>query len=88
MALKKSMSLTNNFGDQTQIDCYVRATEVNCSKLHGVVKIALLRDGTERVLENRDILFDVSVAPGAKNIWEQAYDHLKTLPEYAGATDC
>jgi hypothetical protein len=88
MALKKSMLLTNNFGEQSQIDCYIRVTEVSCSKLHGVVKITLLRAGTERVLESRDSLFNVSVAPGALNIWGQAYEHLKTLPEYVDATDC
>jgi hypothetical protein len=30
----------------------------------------------------------VSVKAGAPNFIEQAYEHLKTLPEFAGAEDC
>jgi hypothetical protein len=30
----------------------------------------------------------VSVANGAPNFIAQVYEHLKTLPEFAGATDC
>lgn len=32
--------------------------------------------------------FTPSVQDGAKNFIAQAYDHLKSLPEFAGAEDC
>jgi hypothetical protein len=32
--------------------------------------------------------FTASVSDGAENFIKQAYAHLKTLPEFAGATDC
>lgn len=88
MALQKTLSLTNSFGEQSEIDCYIRVVEVSCSKTQGSAKVNLLRSGTEKVLEQRDYLFEVDVAPEAKNVWEQVYEHLKTLPEFEGAVDC
>jgi hypothetical protein len=88
MALRKTLSLTNNFGDQSQIDCYIRVVETLCSKNQCVAKFDLLRNGTDQILEKRDHLFQMDVAPDAKNIWEQAYQSLKLVAEFAGAQDC
>jgi hypothetical protein len=88
MALRKTLSLTNNFGDQSQIDCYIRVVEISCSKTQCVAKFNLLRNGTDKVLEKRDHLFEMNVTPEAKNIWEQAYTSLKLVTEFAGAQDC
>ena len=88
MALQKTLSLANNFGETSEFDCYVRVVEVRCAKQNGVVKINLLKNGTEQVLESREHLFDVDPAPESANVWTQAYTHLKTLPQYDGAVDC
>jgi hypothetical protein len=37
---------------------------------------------------NKQYQVPVSVASGSANFIAQAYAHLKTLPEFAGATDC
>ncbi len=37
---------------------------------------------------NKQYQIPASVATGATNFIAQAYNHLKTLPEFAGATDC
>ena len=88
MALKKTLSLTNNFGEQSEFDCYIRVVEVSCAKTQGVAKVDLVKDGTDKVLKREDHLFEVDPSPDAKNIWEQAYTHLKTLARFDGAVDC
>ena len=88
MALNKTLFLVNNFGEESEFNCYIRVVEVRCSKLTGVVKINLLKNGTEQVLESREHLFDVDPSPNAVNIWAQAYACLKELPEYEGCIDC
>lgn len=37
---------------------------------------------------NKEYQVSVSVETNAANFIAQAYNHLKTLPEFAGATDC
>lgn len=37
---------------------------------------------------SRQYSFTPSVDSNSKNFIAQAYEHLKTLPEFAGATDC
>ena len=88
MALQKTLSLVNNFGETSEFSCYIRLVEVRCAKETGVAKINLLKNGTEQVLESREHLFDVDPGPNAVNIWAQAYAHLKELPEYEGCIDC
>lgn len=36
----------------------------------------------------RELVVGCDFAIGGKNAWNQAYDYLKTLPEFAGAMDC
>jgi hypothetical protein len=88
MALQKVLSLANNFGEQSQIDCYIRVVEVSTAKSQGVVKLDIMRADQTRILEKRDMVFVPNLEPGAQHPWAQAYEHLKTLPEYAGAIDC
>jgi len=88
MALQKTLSLTNSFGETSEFDCYIRVVEVRCAKLSGVAKIDVLKNGTEQVLETRETLFEIDPDPSSANVWVQAYTHLKTLPQYEGAIDC
>jgi hypothetical protein len=45
-------------------------------------------DGAGSPVAMRSYQFVPSVADGAPNFIRQAYLHLKSLPEFAGATDC
>ena len=88
MALKKTMSLTNNFGEQSLIDCYIKVSLVNTSKTSGVIRLDLIKDETQIVIDSRDVLFEPDMQDGAPNVWAQAYLFVKTLPEFADAVDC
>lgn len=42
----------------------------------------------ENIRFNKQYCVFVSIEQNATNFIAQAYEHLKTLPEFAGATDC
>lgn len=83
MALKKSVL----FKSINISDAYLRIFqfEGNKDRLH--VGLEFCKDsGSERFdsLTIQNIPFDIS----GKNPIAQAYDYIKSLPEFAGATDC
>jgi hypothetical protein len=88
MALQKNLTLTNNFDEQSEIDCYIRVAETLCSKTQCIAKFDVLRNNTDQVLEKRDHLFALDVTSDAKNVWEQAYNALKLIDEFSDAEDC
>lgn len=63
--------------------CYIKVESVRGDKTHVTVRVSLKSD--------KFIVFrEYGFAPkmDAQNFIAQAYEHLKTLPEFAGATDC
>jgi hypothetical protein len=86
MALSKKITKTDNFGKQVDLDCYIRTTEVSATKSESVASVAFM-DGADGRLYFSDMYkFQIDLQGG--NPIEQAYMHLKTLPEFSGATDC
>lgn len=87
MALKKQITLKSNFGD----DVFFNNPYVKVNALHGN-KNSLRIDVNVHKTEGGVILdqhqFYFSPMLDGKNFIAQAYDYLKTLPEFAGATDC
>jgi hypothetical protein len=67
------------------IDAVARVVSVNGGKSHVVAEVVIEGNGFRGV---QFIGIPVSVADGAPNFIRQAYLHLKTLPEFANATDC
>jgi hypothetical protein len=88
MALKKSHSTT--FGLELQ-EAYFKVSSVSGSKLGARIAVdvyineAASKSGKSPV-ENS--IFDFVPSETSKNWDAQAYAHLKTLPEFAGAMDC
>ncbi len=67
---------------------YARVERVNTIKNQAVCSVIYFTEDKSEMLGNADFRFVPSVAAGAENHIAQAYDHLKTLPEFAGAEDC
>lgn len=87
MAIKKDMTLTDNFGIEVTIkDAYTRVATIEGSKsaMWAVVE-TWSADKSHGVMVER---IDFEPALDGKNFISQAYDHIKTLPAYAGAIDC
>jgi hypothetical protein len=64
---------------------YIKVVSVNGDKKQAIAHVSF-KNGNNQF--GKQFPFSVSVEPGAQNFIEQAYSHLKTLPEFAGATDC
>lgn len=88
MALSKTLSLTNNFGQQSSLDCYIKVNEVRSSKTNAVANYSIMSNDKSKVYESNDIVFNSDVALDAPNIWTQAYQALKNTDMFKDAVDC
>jgi hypothetical protein len=84
MALKKTVQ--TSFGVEV-IDAYHRVEGIRIVNKN---KIAYqLRTYTDKNLESfRDVIYGSAYDMTGANPIAQAYEYLKTLPEFAGAEDC
>jgi hypothetical protein len=86
MALSKKITKADNFGKEVELDCYIKVAAVNATKDESLASVAFM-DGAEGRLYFSDVYkFQIDLQGG--NPLEQAYKHIKTLPEFAGAVDC
>lgn len=89
MAFKKTVSLKNNFGEQTQVkDAYIKVSEVLFTKNKAIGKVQFLKEKEEFPFHIDTFVFEASVGSDSKNAIAQGYEYLKTLPEFIGAVDC
>jgi hypothetical protein len=87
MALKKTLKIKDNFGIEiTFDDAYIKVIHIHGTKdsLTAHVGIHIKKD--EIQIDSK--VFEFSLTLDGKNFIAQAYDHLKTMPEFAGAIDC
>lgn len=87
MALSKTVQLQNNFGElSTFEDAYIRVDRIEIARTacNAVVNTYAKKDGV--ILSSQ--IFALSVDPSGVSHVKQAYEHLKTLPEFEGAVDC
>jgi len=95
MALQKVFTLTGvseTKGDFWHIsqkkesfnsDCYVKVESISGGKDK---LVALVSFTSEKIKGKKSYEFSPSL--DGRNFIAQAYEHIKTLPEFAGATDC
>jgi hypothetical protein len=91
MAISKTLTLTDNFGvDVTLADTYIQILKVDYTKTDNkfIGNLTYYIKNKERT----QILFvdtkQFNLTLDGVNFVQQAYEHLKTLPEFADATDC
>ena len=89
MALKQTFQTEDNFGHPvTLTDTYCRVSRIVGDKALMHFNIEVLNAEKNRVFMEKPYSFTPSVAEDAANFIAQAYEHLKTLDEYAGAVNC
>jgi predicted ATPase len=97
MALRKIIETEGNAVVQTPIGvvengvqrvsflAYIKVISVQGTK-ESVTAQVEFKNNNQKIVKNYTV--PVSVADGSTNFIAQAYVHLKTLEEFAGATDC
>ena len=87
MALQKNISLKDNFDITVDFkDAYIKVTSLEGDKESMVATVDTSDKSGGQVLERKAYEFAPQLDGG--NIIAQAYEHLKTLPEFSDATDC
>ena len=87
MALTKTVTLINNFGEQSEFpEAYLRVDRVEMTKTTGTAHVGYYKEGGQGFLTSASFPF-IPDLEGDNSI-KQAYDQLKTLPEFADAVDC
>ena len=87
MALSKNLSLVDNFGEEVLLkDAYIKVDEIKGGKLGLIITVRSYKNDRSIVLQRQEFAFVPNI--DGSNFIAQAYEHLKTLPEFAGATDC
>lgn len=87
MALTQSLTLTNNFEEESYFkDAYLRVGKVTATKNLSTVELSYYKNNSSPSLITRYLTFTLDL--DGPNPIKQAYLYLKTLPEFSDAVDC
>ncbi len=86
MAMKKSHEFKTDFGSVTVPECYIKVSMVEVNKNEGMANVSFFDKPNGKLLQTK--IYPVPHDLNGSNALVQAYTHLKTMPEFAGATDC
>lgn len=87
MALTKDIVLKDNFGDDKQfVNSYIKVDSLSGNKEEMCIAVGIYREKDGQKISNQQVVFLPNL--NGKNFITQAYEHLKTLSEFSGATDC
>jgi hypothetical protein len=88
MALKQTITLVDQFDENvTFANAYLRVDRLEGGKNEMTVYLSFYKTPeSTRILTSKNYKFQPDL--GGANFLAQAYGHLKTLPEFAGAVDC
>ena len=84
MALTKQIII----GENVYPDACIRVVSATVSKITSLAKVVIYENQAGQPIETREFGFVSNIEDTVPNALKQAYDHIKALPEFAGATDC
>lgn len=86
MALEKPISFKTQYGDITVDAVYIKVCQVTASKTDGSAHVRFYKGKDGNLLKEDNIDFPVTL--DGINFIEQAYVHMKTLPQFSQSKDC
>jgi hypothetical protein len=87
MAFKMQITVKNNFNDDVIFNnVYAKIEMISGNKEKIRIDLIYKRPLDEMIVLKQCYFFAPDL--NGSNFIKQAYEHLKTLPEFAGATDC
>jgi len=89
MALQLNITKTTNFGDTKSFNnSYCKVHSISGNKNSLTVNVKFYPDELQNIcIDTKSYTFSPSVNDGSDNFVKQAYEYIKTLPEFTGATD-
>lgn len=89
MALSKSIFFTDISGVEREMaGAYIVVSGIMSSKLQAIAQVYTKTGKDGKLISDAEYAFVPDYNDGARNLLAQAYDNLKTLPEFADAVDC
>jgi len=87
MALAKTITLVNNFQEFSIFEnAYLKVTSFNGSKENVSLALGIFKEKNKVLLHKQEYVFTLDLE--GPNPIKQAYEYLKTLPEFSDAIDC
>jgi len=87
MALTQSQIFATKYKQDVSINnCYIKVAVVTATKSTCTALVWFMSSQSGDQLEERPYFFQYDIT--GENPIKQAYEYLKTLPEFANATDC
>jgi len=86
MAIQNTKRFDTEFGPVTVAECYIKVSMVKVNKSEGMANVSFYDKPNGKLLQTK--IYPVPHDLNGSNALAQAYNHLKTMPEFAGATDC
>jgi hypothetical protein len=87
MALTKTITIKNNFGEDSKFaNAYLRVDRIEATRHLVSVQLGFYKEGGKDFLSSTTLSFVPDL--DGENFIKQAYKHLKSLPEFADAVDC
>jgi hypothetical protein len=87
MALKQQESVNVKLVGDVQVTSYIRVSNITGNKNEIVASVIFHKDDTNgEAFKAGNYKFTPDMSGG--NFIKQAYDHIKSLPEFADAIDC
>ena len=83
MAIKHNITLSNGLAAP---ESYIKVSSVHVTKSNGTAIVSFHAQQDKEAFQSKSYVFDYDL--DAANPIRQAYNHLKSLPEFTGATDC
>jgi hypothetical protein len=87
MAIKQTVSLTTNFNTEAIFEnAYINVNNVKIEKAYANAIFYIFKKKNGQLLNQKAYSFDYDL--NGENPIKQAYQFLKTLPEFSDAVDC
>jgi len=87
MALKQRKKINVQPVGEVELDTYIQVIHVSATKEDGMCNVRFRKESKEGGIVS-DLVYQFTPDMNGPNFIKQAYLHLKTLPEFAGAEDC
>jgi CRISPR/Cas system endoribonuclease Cas6 (RAMP superfamily) len=90
MALRKNIEFTpNGFDSAASLNnAYIKVDTVSGNKSTVEITVIIYSEKNDQKTPVQAKKYTFTTSMGNKNFIAQAYEHLKTLPEFDGAEDC